>query len=106
MSVNNITDYSKIIQNIEKEISANKANQQQNEKGKPNFSEILKSALDDVSSVEKTAEEQINKAITGDETNVHKTLIAVEKADLSFKLMMEIRNKLMNAYNEIMRIRV
>ena len=100
-----ITDYSKIIQNIEKELSTNKVNGQK-EQGKVDFSEVLKSALDDVSNVEKTAEEQIKQAITGDDTNVHKTLIAVEKADLSFKMMMEIRNKLMDAYNEIMRIRV
>jgi flagellar hook-basal body complex protein FliE len=105
MSATKITDYSKIIQNIEKDLSTNKIKGQK-EQGKVDFSEVLKSALDDVSNVEKTAEEQIKQAITGDDANVHKTLIAVEKADLSFKLMMEIRNKLMDAYNEIMRIRV
>ncbi len=105
MTTTKITDYSKIIQNIEKDISANKIKGEK-EQGKVDFSEVLKSALNDVSNVEKTAEEQIKQAITGDDANVHKTLIAVEKADLSFKLMMEIRNKLMDAYNEIMRIRV
>jgi len=38
--------------------------------------------------------------------DIHNTMIAVEKADLSFQLMMQIRNKIISAYEEIMRIQV
>ena len=66
----------------------------------------MKDAIDEVSKVEQKADEEIKKVVTGEEKNIHKTLIAVEKADLSFQLMMEIKNKLMDAYQELMRTRV
>ncbi len=105
MSDPKITDYSKIIQQIEKGISIDKANKTGKEEG-GKFAEILKDAIDEVSKVEQKADEEIKKVVTGEEKNIHKTLIAVEKADLSFQLMMEIKNKLMDAYQELMRTRV
>ncbi len=104
MSDPKITDYSKIIQQIEKGISIDKAQKGEQEKGK--FAELLKEAINEVSKVEKNADEEIKKVVTGEEKNIHKTLIAVEKADLSFQLMMEIKNKLMDAYQELMRTRI
>jgi flagellar hook-basal body complex protein FliE len=38
--------------------------------------------------------------------DIHNTMIAIEKADLSFQMMMQIRNKIINAYEEIMRMQV
>ena len=105
MSDPKITDYSKVIQQIEKGISIDKANK--SGKGeKENFADFLKNAINEVSKVEKNADEEIKKVVSGEEKNIHKTLIAVEKADLSFQLMMEIKNKLMDAYQELMRTRV
>ncbi len=105
MSDPKITDYSKIIQQIEKGISIDKA-QKANKDKEGNFANLLKEAINEVSKVEKNADEEIKKVVTGEEKNIHKTLIAVEKADLSFQLMMEIKNKLMDAYNELMRTRI
>lgn len=42
----------------------------------------------------------------GDEKNVHETMLAIEKADLSFRLLLQVRNKLLGAYQEIMRLQV
>ena len=42
----------------------------------------------------------------GREIDLHTVLLQVEKADLSFKTMMEVRNKLLDAYREVMRIQI
>jgi flagellar hook-basal body complex protein FliE len=44
--------------------------------------------------------------LSGDIQDVHSAMIAVQKADLSFQMMMQVRNKLLDAYHEIMRMQV
>ncbi|RKY86908.1 flagellar hook-basal body complex protein FliE, partial [candidate division KSB1 bacterium] len=46
------------------------------------------------------------KLLTGEIKDVHDVMVAVEKANTSFELMMEIRNKMLDAYREIMRMQV
>ena len=50
------------------------------------------------------AESKVAGVLTGTGTDVHSALIAVEKADLSFQLMMQVRNKIVSAYQEIARM--
>ena len=47
-----------------------------------------------------------NGVVEGNGTDVHSALIAVEKADLSFQLMMQVRNKIVSAYEEISRMQL
>jgi len=70
------------------------------------FSKVLENAISNVNENEINAENSINNFVSGKETSLHNTLIALEKADVSFKLMMQVRNKLMEAYSEIMRTSV
>ncbi len=105
MSNIKIDDYSKVIQGIEKELAKDSLEKKE-EKSPKGFTEFLKEAIDKVDSAQKEAQKEVQKMVTGEETNIHKTLIAMEKADLSFNLMMQIRNKLMDAYNELMRTQV
>jgi flagellar hook-basal body complex protein FliE len=76
------------------------------EKTGNSFSEILKDSINKVGELEKDANEQAEKLVRMEGQDIHNTMIAVEKADLSFQLMMQIRNKIINAYEEIMRIQV
>ncbi len=76
------------------------------EKSNTSFSEILKDSINKVSELEKDANQQAEKLATMESQDIHNTMIAVEKADLSFQLMMQIRNKIISAYEEIMRIQV
>ncbi|MCP5106252.1 MAG: flagellar hook-basal body complex protein FliE, partial [bacterium] len=48
----------------------------------------------------------IQNYVSGKETSLHNTLISLEKAEVSFKLMMQVRSKLMDAYQQIMRTSV
>ncbi len=76
------------------------------EKTNASFSEMLKDSIDKVGELQKDANEQTEKLVKMEEQDIHGTMIAVEKADLSFQLMMQIRNKIINAYEEIMRMQV
>jgi flagellar hook-basal body complex protein FliE len=68
------------------------------------FREILDSAMDDMQHLESQADTKVSGVLEGTGGDVHSALIAVEKADLSFQLMMQVRNKIVSAYEEISRM--
>jgi len=70
------------------------------------FSESLKESLNEVNELKKIAKESITDLATGKDQVLHQTMIAVEKADVSFKLMMQVRNKILSAYEEISRMQI
>ncbi len=75
------------------------------EKKDSSFGEILKTYLQKVNTEQKIADEMINRFLAG-EADIHQVMIALEKAELSFQLMMQVRNKLIEAYHEIMRMQI
>lgn len=52
------------------------------------------------------ADQTVLKANTGDSVDLHELMIAMEKADISLRLMVQVRNKAVDAYHEIMRMQV
>jgi flagellar hook-basal body complex protein FliE len=70
----------------------------------PGFRDVLHSAIDDIQQLEGQAQEKVAGVLAGNGSDVHSALIAVEKADLSFQLMMQVRNKIISAYEEISRM--
>ena len=70
------------------------------------FDNVLKKFVTDVNSLQVQADELQNNLATDEVTDVHDVMIAVEKANISMELMLEIRNKIIEAYQEIMRIPV
>jgi flagellar hook-basal body complex protein FliE len=68
------------------------------------FRDVLHSAIDDIQQLEGQAESKVAGVLGGTGTDVHTAMIAVEKADLSFQLMMQVRNKIVSAYEEISRM--
>jgi flagellar hook-basal body complex protein FliE len=70
----------------------------------PGFRDVLHSAIDDIQQLEGQAQTKVAGVIEGNGADVHSALIAVEKADLSFQLMMQVRNKIVSAYEEISRM--
>jgi flagellar hook-basal body complex protein FliE len=68
------------------------------------FADTLKSAMDEMGELSSSAESKVAGVLAGTGTDVHSALIAVEKADLSFQLMMQVRNKIVSAYQEIARM--
>ncbi|MBI3603544.1 MAG: flagellar hook-basal body complex protein FliE [Nitrospirae bacterium] len=70
------------------------------------FLGTLKEAIAKVNEVQVEASQSVDKLMTGENQNVHQTMIALQKADVSFQLMMQIRNKIVTAYEEIQRMQV
>lgn len=70
------------------------------------FGDILSKAVAEVNQLQKQADNAAEGLITGRETNLHGTLVALEKADVSFKLMMKVRDKIVDAYREVMKMGV
>src|ERR1700693_4481693 len=65
------------------------------------FADTLKGAMDEMGQLQSSAETKVAGVLDGTGTDVHSALIAVEKADLSFQLMMQVRNKIVSAYQQI-----
>ncbi len=68
------------------------------------FFSTLQDAMGEVENLQAQAEQQVSALVEGNGQDVHGAMIAVERADLSFQLMMQVRNKIVNAYQEIARM--
>jgi len=80
---------------------------QSSEQGnKVSFSDVLKESIQKVTELEKEADKEVEKLAKMESQDIHNTMIAMEKADMTFQMMMQIRNKIISAYEEIMRMQV
>ncbi len=70
------------------------------------FGETLSQAISDVNALQHQAGKAVEKLVTGEAADLHEVMIAAEKAKTSFDLLMEIRNKTIDVYREIMRMQV
>ncbi len=68
------------------------------------FDAVVNEALGKVSQLQSDVEKAVNELATGGD--ITSAVLAVEKADMTFQLMVEIRNKLLTTYEEIMRMQV
>jgi len=73
---------------------------------KTNFISYLNDALQEVDNLQKEAAQNAQKLALGEEDYLHNTMIAYEKANLALQLTIEVRNKILEAYQEIMRIQM
>ena len=74
--------------------------------GDGSFKKMLKGSVEEVNQLQGAADRSIEQLIAGKSKNLHETMIAIEKADISFRMMLEVRNKIIEAYHEIMRMQV
>jgi flagellar hook-basal body complex protein FliE len=70
------------------------------------FANVLKDSISEVNRLQQKADASISALATTGEASLHDTMIAMEEASVSFKLMMQVRNKIVEAYQEVMRIQV
>jgi flagellar hook-basal body complex protein FliE len=73
---------------------------------KTNFADQLQNAISEVQDLGTRKNELVEDMITGQTTEVHDVMIAAKESQLAFELLMEIRNKLLESYQEIMRMPV
>ncbi len=76
------------------------------EAGGANFLGSLKEAIGHINDAQTGASQAVESLVTGQNTNIHQTMVALQQADASFQLMMQVRNKLVTAYEEIQRMQI
>ncbi len=75
-------------------------------KNAPEFKDTLSQFLNEVNDIQNKAGESIEKMAAGEITDVHQVMNSVEEAKTAFNMMMEVRNKVMDAYDEVRRMRI
>ena len=69
--------------------------------GGTGFVQTLEDTMQKVEALQTEAEKQVEGMVSGQGVDIHSAMIAIEKADLSFQLMMQVRNKIVDAYQQI-----
>ncbi len=77
------------------------------ETGQVDFSETLKTAIDKVNDVQQSASQLSKDFVSGEsDTDLHEVMVSLQKANVSFQSMVQVRNKLVTAYQEIMNMQI
>ncbi len=74
--------------------------------GGEGFGELLKDMVEDVNELQGKAADSVQALTRGEVKDLHQVMIQMSKAELGFKFMMEVRNKLVEAYQEVSRMSV
>ncbi|MBS0168899.1 MAG: flagellar hook-basal body complex protein FliE [Nitrospira sp.] len=74
--------------------------------GGANFVDSLQEAIGHINDAQTGASQAVDALVTGQSTNIHQAMVALQQADASFQLMMQVRNKLVTAYEEIQRMQI
>lgn len=74
--------------------------------GQVSFGELLNQAIQNVNSLQKQSEVAKLNMITGKVEDIHSVMIASEKASVALQLTMQVRNKMIDAYQEVMRMNI
>lgn len=70
----------------------------------PGFADLVGQALEKVNSAQAAADTSVQKFMTGEETEIHQVMLQMEQARLSMMMAVEVRNKTVEAYQEISRM--
>ena len=70
------------------------------------FADVLGNMVREVNAKQAAASEAVTGVIAGENVPLHSAMIAIEEASVSFQLMVEVRNKLLDSYQELMRMQI
>ena len=74
--------------------------------GSSSFGEYVKNSIETLDRTQKNAEQEIGRAVTGESQDLHRTIVELQTADLTFQLALQVRNKFISAFEEVMRMQV
>ena len=75
--------------------------------GQPgDFQNVLSSAISSLEAQQNNATSSVQKFLTGENEELHTTILATQKAELAFELGLQVRNKVVDAYQEIMKMQM
>jgi flagellar hook-basal body complex protein FliE len=70
------------------------------------FKDVLGSAIEEVEGARANATESVNQFLSGQGEDLHSTILASQRADLEFQMFLQVRNKVVSAYQEIMKMQM
>lgn len=70
------------------------------------FRDVLGSAINEVEGARSNANQAIDKFLSGDGEDLHSTILASQRADLEFDMFLQVRNKIVSAYQEVMKMQM
>lgn len=97
--LNDLTDAKKDIAQVQKEIVTG-------QKEGPSFSDHLINSIKSVNASQISADKLTTDVATGQSTNIQEAMMSMAQAQLSFNLMVQVRNKALEAYQDVMRMQV
>jgi len=71
--------------------------------GGASFATQLQNALQDVNTIQESGDKAMSEIATGQVKDLHQAALSIDKAEMSMKMMLEVRNKALNAYKELSR---
>ena len=74
--------------------------------GEKTFADSLNDAINEVNTLQKVADKKMEDLATGKAKSIPDVMVSAEKADIALKLMVQVRNKIIDAYQEIMKMQV
>ncbi len=99
--MNNIPIRGDLIPPISESQSKNGNDVQEND---GSFGKVLSNKIEEINKLKSDADDAIQKVEFSDSGSIHEAIIAMEKASISFKTMLQVRNKMLEAYQEVMRM--
>lgn len=70
------------------------------------FQKVLSSAIESIQSQQNTASDAVQKFLSGENEELHTTILATQRAELAFELGLQVRNKVVDAYQEVMKMQM
>lgn len=79
---------------------------QKSDPSQPSFADTLKDAINSVNTLQKESDKKAQELATGKTTNIPEVMMAAEKADIALRMMVQVRNKIIDAYQDVMKMQV
>jgi len=70
------------------------------------FGELFRSSVEQVQGFQQSAHKQVEQFLSGETEDLHRVALATQQAELSFDLFLQVRNKVVQAYQEVMRMQI
>lgn len=80
--------------------------QQSQDSARAPFADLIKDFVTDTSTEQAQAHQSVKDLVSGEANNIHEVVLTASEAEIAFRLMMEIRNRLISSYQEIIRMQV
>jgi len=94
------------VNNPTPQVISDQSDRQSVAQAEQNFSDFIKSTISEVNQSQTESDLSIQKLHSGEAQNLHDVMISVEQADISLRMLVQVRNKAIQAYEEIMRMQI